>query len=251
MDDVAVRLARLKREAKKEWKRKWRKRIRQAAPATAAEWRALAVEALRALLKIALIIALPFALLVRGSVFFYEHGTTSVWLALLTAAILTGGVVTAYAVWLARKFTSRGGRGGRALVIPLAKWVALPLVVFYCAYSLVYVASVHAKSPPVRAYYGSLHPLLRLALSTLILIDRDMLITDSGRLPEDYGRMGLPTNTRTRHYKQADGWIHAVDLRTTGRGVIKNRGVQFYFWLMGFDTRRHVGTADHLHVELN
>jgi hypothetical protein len=27
--------------------------------------------------------------------------------------------------------------------------------------------------------------------------------------------------------------------------------VQFYFWLMGFDTRRHVGTADHLHVELN
>src|SRR5882762_5973308 len=179
MDDVAVRLARLKREAKKEWKRKWRKRIRQAAPATAAEWRALAGEAVRALLKIALIIALPFAVLVRGSVFFYEHGTTS--------------------VWLARKFTSRGGRGGRALVIPLAKWVALPLVVFYCGYSLVYVASVHAKSPPVRAYYGSLHPLLRLALSTLILIDRDMLITDSGRLPEDYGRMGLPTNTRTRH----------------------------------------------------
>jgi len=251
MDDVAVRLARLKGEAKKEWKRKWRKRIRQAAPATAAEWRALAGEAVRALLKIALIIALPFAVLVRGSVFFYEHGTTSVWLALLTAAILTGGVVTAYAVWLARKFTSRGGRGGRALVIPLAKWVALPLVVFYCGYSLVYVASVHAKSPPVRAYYGSLHPLLRLALSTLILIDRDMLITDSGRLPEDYGRMGLPTNTRTRHFKQADGWVHAVDLRTTGRGVLKNRGVQFYFWLMGFDTRRHVGTADHLHVELN
>jgi hypothetical protein len=248
---VAVRLARLKREAKNEWNRKWRKKIRQAAPATAAEWRALAVEALRALLKIALIIALPFAVLVRGSVFFYEHGTTSVWLALLTAAILTGGVVTAYAVWLARKFTKRGGRGGRALIIPVAKWVALPLVVFYCGNSLVYMASVHAKSPPVRAYYGSLHPLLRLALSTLILVDRDMLITDSGRLPEDYGRMGLPTNTRTRHFKQADGWIHAVDLRTTGRGVIKNRGVQFYFWLMGFDTRRHVGTADHLHVELN
>jgi len=40
-------------------------------------------------------------------------------------------------------------------------------------------------------------------------------------------------------------------LRTTGRGFIKNRGVQVYFWLMGFDTRRHVGTADHLHVELN
>ncbi len=251
MDGIAVKLERLKREARREWKRKWRQKLRKAAPANAAEWRALAGEVGIALLKIALIIALPFGVLVRGSVFIYEHGTRSVWLAVLTAGILTAGVVTAYAVWIARKFTSRGGRGGRALVMPLAKWVALPLVVFYCGYSLVYLASVNAKSAPVRAYYRSVHPLLRLALSTLILVDHDMLITDSGRLPEDYARMGLPTNSRTRHYKQADGWIHAVDLRTTGRGFMKNRGVQFYFWLMGFDTRRHVGTADHLHVELH
>ena len=251
MDGIAVKLERLKREAAREWKRKWRQKLRQAAPATSAEWRALAGAVAAGLVRIFLIIALPFAVLVRGSVFIYQHGQTSVWLAVLTAAFLTGGVVTAYAVWLARKFTSRGGRGGRALIMPLAKWVALPLVVFYCGYSLVYLASVNAKSEPVRAYYRSVHPLLRLALSTLILVDRDMLITDSGRLPEDYGRMGLPTNSRTRHYKQADGWIYAVDLRTTERGVIKNRGVQFYFWLMGFETRRHVGTADHLHVELN
>jgi hypothetical protein len=251
MDAVALKLARLKREAQKEWKRKWRKQIQQAAPATAAEWRALAGLAAGGVLKIAVIIALPFAVLVRGSVFFYEHGTRSVWLAVLTAGILTGGVITAYAVWIARKLMRRGVRGTRALVMPLAKWVALPLVLFYCGYSLLYLASVNAKSEPVRAYYRSVHPLLRLALSTAILVDRDILITDTGRVPDDYGRMGLSTKTRSRHYKQADGWIHAVDLRTTGRGVIKNRGVQFYFWLMGFDTRRHVGTADHLHVELN
>jgi len=251
MDGVAVRLERLKREAAREWKRKWRKTLRQAAPSTAAEWRALAGDVALGFLKIALIIALPFAVLVRGSVFIYEHGDTPVWVALLTAAFLTAGVITAYAVWLARKFTKRGGRGGRALILPIAKWVALPLVVFYCSYSLLYLASVNAKSPPVRAYYRAVHPLLRLALSTLILVDRDMLITDLGRQPEDYAKMGLPTNARTRHYNQSDGWIHAVDLRTTGRGAIKNRGVQFYFWLMGFDTRRHVGTADHLHVELN
>jgi len=188
--------------------------------------------------------ALPFLVLVRGSVFIFEHGKTPVWVAVMTAALLTGAVITAYAVWLARKFT-------KARIIPVAKWVALPLVVFYCSYSLLYLASVNAKAPPVKAYYYSVHPLLRLALSTLILVDRDMLITDTGRQPEDYAKMGLPENSRTRHYKQSDGWIHAVDLRTTGRGVIKNRGAQFYFWLMGFDTRRHVGTADHLHVELN
>lgn len=251
MDALAVKLERLKREARREWKRKWRQKLRQAVPANSVEWRALAGELIRGFLKIALIIALPFAVLVRGSVFIYEHGGTPVWLALLTAAFVTAGVVTAYAVWLARKFTRRGGRGGRGLIMPLAKWVALPLVVFYCSYSLLYLASVNAKSPPVRAYYRSVHPLLRLALSTLILVDRDMIITDTGRQPEDYSRMGLPANTRTRHYKQSDGWIHAVDLRTTGRGAVKNRSVQFYFWLMGFDTRRHVGTADHLHVELN
>src|SRR5258705_9221967 len=248
---IAVKLERLKREAQKEWKRKWRKKVRQPPPANAAEWRALGGAILGAVLKIALIIALPFLVLVRGSVFFYEHGGTPVRLSVLTAAILTGGVITAYAVWIAKKLMRRGVRGGRALVIPVAKWVALPLVVFYCGYSLLYLASVNAKSEPVRAYYRSVHPLLRLALSTAILADHDILITDAGRVAEDYGKMGLPANSRTRHFKQKDGYVHAVDLRTTHRGVIKTRGVQFYFWLMGFDTKRHVGTADHLHVELN
>lgn len=247
MDGIAVKLERLKREARKEWKRKWRATTRQ----TPAEWRALAGDVALACIKVGLIIVLPFAVLVRGSVFIYEHGGTPVWVAVLTAAFLTAGVITAYAVWLARKLTKTGGRQGRALIMPVAKWVALPLVVFYCGYSLLYLASVNAKSPPVRAYYHAVHPLLRLALSTLILVDRDMIVTDIGRAPEDYARMGLPANARTRHYQQPDGWIHAVDLRTTGRGAIKNRGVQLYFWMMGFGTRRHVGTADHLHVELN
>ena len=241
MDGIALKLAKLKREARREWHRKWR----QKAPASPAEWRALAAEAVRGLLKVAVIIALPFAVLVRGAVFIHEHGQAPVWLALLVAAFLTAGVVTGYAAWVSHKFTGRGR------VLPLARWVALPLVVFYCGYSLLYLASVNAKSQPVRAYYTSLHPLLRLALSTLILADRDILITDAGRQPEDYGRMGLPANSRTRHYRQKDGWVHAVDLRTAGRGELKNRSMQLYFWLMGFDTQRHVGTADHLHVELN
>ena len=130
MDSVAVRLERLKREVQKDWRRKWRQKLRKAAPANAAEWRALGAQVLSAIGQVALIIALPFAVLVRGSVFIYEHGTRSVWLAVLTAAVLTAGVVTAYAVWMARKFTKRGGRGGRALVMPLAKWVALPLQLF-------------------------------------------------------------------------------------------------------------------------
>ena len=38
---VAVRLAKLKREAEKEWRKKWRQKLGKAAPSSAAEWRAL------------------------------------------------------------------------------------------------------------------------------------------------------------------------------------------------------------------
>src|SRR5437660_10485900 len=118
MDGVALRVARLKKEAQREWRRKWR----QAAPSTPTEWKALAGEALIGFLKIALIIALPFVVLVRGSVFIYEHGRTPVWVAVLVAAFLSGGVVTAYAVWIARRFTKRGGKGGRGGAPWVCRW---------------------------------------------------------------------------------------------------------------------------------
>ena len=75
-------------------------------------------------------------------------------------------------------------------------------------------------------------------------------MTDGFRVPEDYSRMGLPINDRTLHYKQKTGWVHAVDLRTNGRGAVKNFAMQMYFASMGFYTLRHVGTSDHLHVHL-
>jgi hypothetical protein len=70
------------------------------------------------------------------------------------------------------------------------------------------------------------------------------------RQPEDYERMGLSTNGASLHYRQADGYAHAVDLRTRGRSPGRNILIRLYFEAMGFDTLRHVGTADHLHVSL-
>ena len=239
-----MRLERLRREARREWRRRV-KQLQGVAPRKRlADWQALGAMVLLAILKIAVIVALPFALLVRGAVFFHEYGRVPTWMALAAAALLTAGIVTAYGAWLSHRLT------GRPRAVLIGKWVALPLVVFYCGFALLYVARVNAKADEVRGYYTAVHPLLRLALSTLILADRHVVITDLGRQPADYARMGMPVNERTRHYRQPDGWIHAVDLRTAGRGAVKNRGMQLYFWLMGFGTRRHVGTADHLHVEL-
>jgi hypothetical protein len=187
---------------------------------------------------------LPFLALVKVAVFLYQHEGWPTALALAGGVICTAAVVTAYGTWVWHSFT------GRVRLALVARRVALPLVVAYCGYALIYLSSANAKSERVRAYYASLHPLLRVALSTLILVDRDAVITDLARGPGDYAAMGLAPNDGSLHYVQGDGYTHAADLRTAGRGMVRNRLVQLYFWSMGFATLRHVGTSDHLHVEL-
>ena len=120
----------------------------------------------------------------------------------------------------------------------------------YVAYSLVYVAGANAKSDEVRAEYSALHPLLRVAASALILVDPGAVITDAGRTPDFYRRMGLSPNETSLHFEQQTGFVHALDLRTVGRPEWRNRAADLAFRAMGFHTLRHVGTADHLHVSL-
>ena len=92
---------------------------------------------------------------------------------------------------------------------------------------------------------------MRVALSTFILADDDLVITDVARTPADYVAMGLPVRDASHHYRQRDGYVHAIDLRTIGRPQWRNWITQQYFRTMGFRTLRHVGTADHLHVGLD
>ncbi len=193
----------------------------------------------------ALVVAfLPFLVLVKVAVFLYSHQGYSTVLALASGTACTAALVTAYAAWVWHRFT------GRVRLGLVARRFALPLVVAYCGYGLIYLSSANAKSERVRAYYGSLHPLLRVALSTLIFVDRDVVVTDLARGPEDYAAMGLAPNDGSLHYVQRDGYTHAADLRTASRSELKNVLVRVYFWSMGFATLRHVGTGDHLHVEL-
>jgi hypothetical protein len=202
------------------------------------------VEVVRLAAKIVLVALLPLLALVKVAVFLYQHQGWPTAFALAGGVACTTAVVTAYGTWAWHRFT------GRVRLALIARRFALPLVVAYCGYALIYLSSANAKSERVRAYYASLHPLLRVALSTLILVDRDVVITDLARRPEDYHAMGLPPNDGSLHYVQRDDYAHAADLRTAGRSELKNRLVQAYFWSMGFATLRHVGTRDHLHVEL-
>jgi hypothetical protein len=134
------------------------------------------------------------------------------------------------------------------------RWVltrgAIAIAIAYSGYALVYVASANVKSEDIQAQYSAIHPLLRIASSSLILVDPSAVITDAGRSAEDYYAMGLPVNEASLHFEQEDGFVHALDLRTSGRPEWRNRAVELAFWALGFHSLRHVGTADHLHLSL-
>lgn len=244
--DPSRTLDRLRAEAAREWQAKQDADRRLRARRPAAPRRDLAAWLRRTALIAAWVIALilfPFVVLVRVAVTAYADGHPT-WLALGAAAVVAIGVVTLYAAWVSHKLSAR------ARLAAMSRTVALPLVVGYTLYALLYVSGAHAKSDEVRAEYVRLHPILRVAVSTLILADGELLITDMARVPPDYPRMGLPVYDGSLHYRQRDGYAHALDLRTSGRGMIRNALTRLYFEVMGFDTLRHVGTADHLHVQL-
>jgi hypothetical protein len=240
-DAVADRLEKLKREVRREWQPRIRSVRRSVKRATSRE---ALLAALFALLKATAVVVLPFLVYVRASVHLYLHQVASPWIAILLAGILTLGLVFGTILLVARRF-HRHPR-----VSTVLRWATVPLVFMWCVYSAFYLSRVNTKSEAVRAYYRSVNPILRIALSTIVLVDPDLVVTDMGRVAADYRRMRLPVNERTKHYRQANGYVHAVDLRTRGRWEIRNRAVQLYFWAMGFSTLRHVGTADHLHVQL-
>lgn len=243
-----AKLAKLKREVQRELRRRFKpRRARPATPANRSEaWRITSDDVSAATIALAkgmLIVALPFLVYVRGSVELYTRGLGA-WLAVFGATLLTVGVVVGIAAWISRRYS------GRARVLAAVRWIVVPVIVLWCGFGVFRLSSENVKSEDVRAYFSEVHPVLRVALATAILVDPSMMVTDLGRVPADYPRMGLPVNDRTKHYRQSSGWVHAVDLRTRERGEIRNRMLQLYFWTMGFSTLRHVGTADHLHVQL-
>jgi hypothetical protein len=200
------------------------------------------------LLKWGLIAALPFWALLRGSVYVYQHG----WplpLALLAGFTAAFVVLLAYVTWA---YVWMAGPEA-AYRVRVFRWKALGVLVglgLFQGYVLLAPNPARVKSAEVHTEYSELHPILRMSVATLLLVDESVLITDLSRHPGDYEDMGLPVNPQSLHYRQADGYVHALDLRTKGHYEIRNLLMQGYFAGLGFPTLRHTGTADHLHVAL-
>jgi hypothetical protein len=191
---------------------------------------------------------LPFVLLIRGAVVSHLWWGLGTWPSLFFAALSSLCLLAAYG-WVAGRTLARGAKARRRFGLLFAR-AASAVGVAYLVYALVFVASANVASDEVRAEYRALHPFLRLGSSALILVDPSAVITDASRTLDDYARMGLPAREASLHFRQRDGYVHAIDLRTGGRSAARNLVVRLAFRVLGFQVLRHGGTGDHLHVSL-
>jgi len=197
--------------------------------------------------RVILVLVLPFFMLVRGSVFFHEEYELGPWLSLAGGVGITSILLFLYMTFIYRRFTKKFGDSDN---LQRRSLFAIALVGVYCGYGLFFISSDNVKNPSLRQEIHDLHPILRMGVSTFILVDKKMIITDASRVPEDYRKMGLRTAKNSLHYKQKDGYSYALDLRTNNRDELRNKFMKIYFKLLGFQTLRHGGTGDHLHVSL-
>lgn len=213
-------------------------------PDTKSGWKQIIIRLLLAVAGLFGLIVFPFFLLIRLSIYLNLSLGLPAWPALMGGISATILLLLSYILILSynvknKKLLIKTGIAGISI-----------MVLGYCLFALFYLSSVHAKSDEVRVLYRSMHPIMRVAVATVTLADNDLVITDIERFAEDYTRMGLPVNRRSLHYRQVGGYVHAVDIRTLDRGYLRNATLRGSLELMGFRTVRHVGTADHLHVEL-
>lgn len=194
--------------------------------------------------KIILLLSLPFICFVRGAVYFYAQLEYGSWFSIFGAAIITTFLLIIYMIFFYGSLTGKVGSLKNKLIISLI------LVIGYGTHALYFFSEQNAKHSSVQSEFTSLHPILRLSISTIIFLDDGLIMTDANRQPEDYRKMGLKSKKNSLHYKQKNGYVHAFDVRVKSRSWLRNGLLQLYFKAMGFNTLRHGGTGDHLHISL-
>lgn len=200
------------------------------------------------LIKTILLIILPFVGLIRLAVYFHVNQNLLPSVCIVLAALLTIVLLFIYLTFLHAWVTNYAS--DTRYSIKRRFLISSFVVLLYVVHGIFYISGSNLKTPEIRQEVRKVHPILRLSVSTLMHFDKDLIITDATRQPEDYKKMGLPSIKQSLHYKQSTGYAHAFDIRTKNRPEWKNQLVRAYFFVMGFRTLRHDGTADHLHVSL-
>lgn len=200
---------------------------------------------LRSIVELVFIIIFPFVVLIRTAVYLHIEEKLIPWACIGGGVLFTSILIFLYLTIFYGNYRKKNGLNFKTKLL-----IAFGVVCIYSAHGLFYISGENFKSNDLRKEIRKVHPILRLSVSTIAHIDKKIIITDGDRQPEDYAKMGLPSKSHSLHYKQSNGYAHAIDLRTNGRNEIRNFLVQSYFKLMGFQTLRHIGTGDHLHISL-
>ena len=191
-----------------------------------------------------ILVATLFAILVRGSVFSYDTWAFGASLSLVSAVLMTVPLLL-----LGSRVIIRGRGIVRRFQLMLIRG-AIMIAFIYIGYAVLYVASTNAVPDEIREEYQTIHPLLRLAASPVIVFDPSAFRHPDGSVLEDYRLMGLSANEANLHFVQKDDLIHSLDLVTDNRSEWRNRAIELGFWAFGFHSLRHRGLGDHLHVSL-
>ena len=193
------------------------------------------------------VLVLPFVALIRGAVYFHANYNMGPWISLAGGIGITVLILMVYMTVIHGMFASTLGS---VRAFKRRTYIALVMLIGYCVHALFFISSNNMKHKELESELRNLHPIVRVAVSTVIMIDKGLVITDATRKSSDYEKMGLPVNERSLHYPQNDGYAYAIDLRTRQRSGARNVLLQNYFRLMGFKTLYHTGTAPHLHISL-
>ncbi len=199
------------------------------------------------LLQLFLLAVLPFVLLIRIAVWLHENYQAYAWASVFFAAVVTAALLLGYFLYVRNHFVKQTFQ---PKILQRNYGITLAIVLMYCANGIWSISAANVKEAAVKQEFKTLHPIVRLSISTLILLEKDLILTDAERKPEDYQQMGLASKNHSLHYTQSTGYAHAVDIRTKGHGWLRNKLIQGYFEMMGFNTLVHKGTAEHLHVSL-
>ncbi|MCG8373297.1 MAG: hypothetical protein MI700_07170 [Balneolales bacterium] len=190
------------------------------------------------------LVVLPFFILIRTAVYLNLDQQWNEWGSLLGGMGACVIFLSLIFFFLFRKVKQK------KTMVKLTMSALSMLVGGFTIYGLLYLNSVNAKSEAIQEVYSSLHPILRVAVASTTLAEKDLVITDIKRTEEDYIAWGLTPLESSLHYVQDNGFVHAIDLRTIGHSELRNTALEWSLKVMGFQTIRHVGTADHLHVAL-
>ncbi len=199
------------------------------------------------IIKWLFVLFLPFVVLIRSAIYFHAHMGFGPWLSMVAGITVTIILLIIYMTIIHGMFSRTLG-GVKAF--KTRGYVAALMLVGFCTQGLFFISSNNLKNASLSKELRSLHPIVRIAVSIVIIIDKELIVTDATRRSSDYEKMGLPVNERSLHYPQDDGYAYAVDMRTKHRSSLRNFLLQNYFRLMGFKTLQHSGTAPHLHISL-